>query len=140
MQELRSLITRINDADSRRQIEGLRFVEEQKIKKALAPAQWELLKQSLSKHCKAVAQSSSVTLEFREDGINDAVLTNVKDGRTAELSYVNDVPCVTYKTPVDSEHFPFRVSPDGTMFQLLAHGIPRGLDEISVVIISQIAE
>jgi hypothetical protein len=138
MQGLRSLITGINDADSRRQMEGSRFVEEQKIRKALAPTQWEALKLNLKKHCEAVNRSSPVTLKFREDGINDVFVANVSDGREAELSYISDVPCITYKTPVDSGHFPFRVSPDGTMVQLIVAGIPRHYDDISVTIISQI--
>lgn len=43
MQDLRTLIRGINLAGSKREIEGNRFVEEQKIKKALGPAEWKRL-------------------------------------------------------------------------------------------------
>jgi hypothetical protein len=139
MQALRSLIDSINADEETRAAETFRFMEEQKIKKALGPALWEDLKTKFEQSCVAIEQSSPLRLEFLTDGINEITIVNAKNGKTAVLSYNSDVPCVFYRTPKDKGQMTFRVSPDGNAVQFIVNGIPRSiLDEIATVIISQI--
>jgi hypothetical protein len=138
MQDLRAVVERINSAELRREAETFRFMEEQKIKKALGPAEWEKLKRSLASHCEAIGESSPTSFRFQEEGVNAVEITNIRNGKTARLSYNSDVPCIMFRTPVSSGHVAFRVSPDGTMVQFIVNDIPRLVDEVSMVIISQI--
>lgn len=113
-------------------------MEDQKIRKALAPAVWEELKKTLADHCSSIGKVSPVKLECKADGINTFKLANLGDRRQAILTYNPDVPCIFYKTPLDSGPLTFRVSADGTCVQLMAKGSPTETQEAAVVIISQI--
>jgi phage regulator Rha-like protein len=55
----RSLIDEINTEDERCFVDNYSFMEEQKIKKALAPAQWEEMKNALAEECTKVSKSLS---------------------------------------------------------------------------------
>jgi len=139
MQDLRSLIDSINAEEETRAAETFRFMEEQKIKKALGPALWEDLKIEFEKSRGAIEKSSSLRLEFVSEGINEISIVNATNGKTAVLSYNSDVPCVFYRTPKDKGQMTFRVSPDGNAIQFIVNGIPRNmLDEIATTILSQI--
>lgn len=139
MQDLRQFIESINTDKENRVAETFRFMEEQKIKKALGPALWEGLKQKLEEFCAATGKSSPLKLEFLTEGINEISIVNTEHGKTALLSYNSDVPCVFYQTPKDKGQMTFRVSPDGNTVQFMVNGIPRStLDEIAMVIISQV--
>jgi hypothetical protein len=138
MQGIRPLIDRINADEARRAAETFRFMEEQKIKKALGPALWEDLKAKLEEFCTATEKSSPSKLQFTAEGVYEVSIVNMKDGRTASLEYNTDVPCVFYQTPKSKGQMTFRVSPDGNAVQLLVNNIPHMLDQIATVIFSQI--
>jgi hypothetical protein len=132
MQDLRALIDKINESESRRLIEGRRFVEEQQIKKKLAPQQWEILKKSLAAHCESIGKSSSVDIRFREDGINEVVITNVTKEGQIHLSYVPEVPCIEYQTPSHEGNFFFRVGQGGTSLQFIENDAPLNITDIPI--------
>jgi len=138
MQDLRNLIEKINTEEGKRLAENFRFMEEQKIKKTLGPNLWEQLKAALKANCESVVNSSPSQLEYNESGIYRVTITDPRTGRSAVLNYDDQVPCVFYKTPSDKDHMAFRVSADGNSVQLLIKGIPRSLDEIAMVIVSQV--
>ena len=140
MQDIRSIIDRINTAAEQRAAETYRFMEEQKIKKALGPALWEDLKRLLEKNSDQVMKSSPLRLRFSTDGINDVSVKNITDGRTATLIYNPDVPCVFYKNPGDQGQLTFRVSPDGNSVQFMRGLVALMLDEIVFGTINNIIE
>jgi hypothetical protein len=138
MQDLRSLIDRINSEDEQRAVENFRFAEEQKIKKALGPRLWEDLKNNLSEQCAAIGQSSSRKLNVAKEGINRFSFTDRKSGRTALLTYNSDVPCVFYQASSLKGEFTYRVSSDGNSLDFLIDGIPHRVEEIALFLIRHI--
>ena len=124
-------IERLNSEEERRRAETFRFMEEQKIKKALGPALWEELKAKLREYCDAIADSSSAKIKVSAQGLYVLSVTNVKDGRSAELSYNREVPCVFYRTPSGSGRLAFRVSADGNSLDFLLDEIPKSLDDLT---------
>lgn len=140
MQDLRSLIERANTVAEQRAAETYRFMEEQKIKKALGPALWEDLKRLLKDNCDQVMKSSPLRLHFSTDGINDVSVKNLADGRTATLTYNPEVPCVFYKNPGDKGQLTFRVSQDGNSVQFMSGIVALMLDEIVFGTINNIIE
>jgi hypothetical protein len=138
MQGIRPLIDKINADEAKQAAETFRFMEEQKIKKALGPALWEDLKAKLEEFCTSTGKSSPSKLRFTTEGVYEVSIANERDGRTAFLEYNSDVPCVFYKTPTSKGQMTFRVSPDGNAVQFLINNIPHLLDQIATVIISQI--
>jgi hypothetical protein len=138
VQSSRDLIDSINAEEERRYVESYRFMEEQKIKKALAPAQWEDLKDTLKEHCAAFKASSPVQMAMEEDGINDATVTNLRKGGSIRLRYDPDVPCVHVTVGGKSGHLGFRVSSDGTMVQFMEGQIPRDMATIVVNLMRRI--
>jgi hypothetical protein len=89
----RDLIESINAEEEKHYVEGYRFMQEQKIKKALAPAQWEDLKDTLKNEGARAKASSPVQLVL-EEGIYDATVTNLQNGKAMALRYDPDVPCI----------------------------------------------
>lgn len=129
---LSDVIERLNSEEEQRQAETFRFMEEQKIKKALGLPLWEELKAKLREDCDFVAKSSPVRLNVAAHGAYALTLTNVKDGRTIELIYNRDVPCVLYKIPSGSGRLTFRVAADGNSVGFVQDEIPKSLDDLSV--------
>ncbi len=95
----RSLIDEINAEDERRFVDNYTFMEEQKIKKALAPAQWEEMKIALAEECTKVSKSSRATFAFESEGINECSIRNLRNGKLLSMKYSPDVPCIQYTTP-----------------------------------------
>ena len=140
MQDLRSIIDRINTAAEQRAAENYRFMEEQKIKKTLGPPVWEDLKRLLKEHCDQAVNSSSARLQFASKGINDVSLKNLADGRTASLTYNAECPCVFFKNPSEQGQLTFRVSQDGNSVQLTHGKVPQFVDEIVFGTINSITQ
>ena len=91
---IRSLIEQINVDAEIKAAETYRFMEEQKIKKALAPAQWEDLQTSLEDECDKIKASSPMQLALEKEGIYEFTITNLRNGKAISLRYDPDVPCI----------------------------------------------
>jgi hypothetical protein len=100
-------------------------MEEQRIKKALAPAQWYELKQTLEKECWGISRACPALLSCETEYAHEAVVRNLRTGRITSLRYDPDVPCVHFENPGTSEAFTFRVSVDGTRLQFMYRELPR---------------
>lgn len=135
MQDLRSLIEGVNSEEEKRAAENYRFMEEQKIKKALAPALWEELKAKMQDYCESFKKSSPVNLSMSAEGVYELSVTNIKNARTLSLAYNRDVPCVFYKGPSATGRLVFRVSPDGNCVNFMLGEIPKSLDALIVFLI-----
>jgi hypothetical protein len=130
----RSLIDEINTEDERCFVDNYSFMEEQKIKKALAPAQWEEMKNALAEECTKVSKSSRATFAFESEGINECSIRNLRNGKMLSMKYNPDVPCIQYTTPEGkSGHFGFRVNREGTILQIMDGQYPKLLNEIVIL-------
>jgi hypothetical protein len=138
MQDLRSLIENFNAQDEKKATENYRFMEEQKIKKSLAPRLWEDLKRGFSQHCDEIRKSSSRNLVAKNEGIYVLSILDKKSGREALLKYDANVPCVHYDTPSEKGEFTFRVSPDGNSLDFLVLGIPHSIEQIVMITVSHV--
>jgi hypothetical protein len=116
VQGLRSLIDKTNASDEKRAAETFRFMEEQKIRKALAPNEWEKLKDTLIRECITFSQSTEHALLSDTLGINELVLRNARTGKSVKFTYGADMPCVFYEGD-ERGHFAFRPSADGMTLQ-----------------------
>jgi hypothetical protein len=134
----RDLIDSINAEEERRYVESYRFMEEQKIKKALAPAQWEEFKQTLEDSVRKTGAVSPVIISFESDYPDEAVLRNQRNGRIARLIYNPDVPCVQYQTPTKSGTYTFRLNTGGTILQFMDGARPKLTGELAYDIIRTI--
>jgi hypothetical protein len=119
-------------------VENFRFMEEQKIRKALGPRQWEQLKNSLSQFCSEIMKSSPSVITFRTEGIYDVEIVNHKNGKGLSLTYNADVPCVFYQTPTAKGQIGFRVNADGMSVQPMLDDIPKLIEEIAASLIGRI--
>jgi hypothetical protein len=117
VQGIRSLIDEINAADEKRAAETFRFMEEQKIRKALAPNEWDKLKTQLIQKCATFNQSTEHALQSEKRGVNELILRNAGTGKSAKFSYSADVPCVFFEGYDGGGHFGFRPSADGITLQ-----------------------
>jgi hypothetical protein len=74
-------------------METEKFVEEQRIKKSLAPGFWKKLSTDFQLECTKVA-STGVNMRF--DLLNDGAfhITNFQKGRRASFRYDPNVPCI----------------------------------------------
>src|SRR5207245_4617690 len=113
MQDLRYLISGIRSKAEKDAVEAFRFMEEQKIKKALAPKLWERLRDRLKKECGDMLNASGVRIVAEEPTINELILTNADNGRQVSLSYGSDVPCIFFEGYNDGGHFGFQISHNG---------------------------
>jgi hypothetical protein len=138
VQDSRELIDGINAEEEKRCAETYRFMEEQKIKKALAPAQWEELKSDLATHCEKIRRSSPVDIVVEEDGPDRISLTNTRNGKSLSMSYNANVPCIQYVVPGRSGHFGFRVAADGASIQLMDGPVPKQTRDVAFDAIKRI--
>jgi len=138
MRNIRSLVEEINFRDQERIAETFRFMEEQKIRKALAPNLWEGLKKEIFGQCDAIVRSSSVRIECEEDGINRLLVTNPNSGATASLELNPEVPCVFYRSATQKGQLMTRVSPDGSAIQWIWNGVPKSDTDIALGIIREV--
>ena len=139
METLRQLIESINMEDEKRSAETARFVEEMKIKRALAPGQWQAIKADLREQSEAMLASSPVKIEIEATGIYDFFLRNLRNGKTFSLVYSPNVPCIQYVTPEGKEgHLAFRVSADGTSVQILDEQFPKRSAEVALDILRRL--
>ncbi|MGB7281882.1 MAG: hypothetical protein WBE13_06440 [Candidatus Acidiferrum sp.] len=138
MQDLRSLIESINSEEEKRLLENFRFMEEQKIKKTLGPALWEDLKQTLREFCSGTGKVSPSKLQLHTESLYEISLVNQENNKKASLTYNTDVNCVFYETPVGKGRMVLRPSADGNSVQFMVNDIPRTLEEIAFILISQI--
>jgi len=114
---LRPLVDAVNADEAKRSAETFRFMEEQKIKKALAPKEWEKLKAQLIQECGKFSQSTGHQLQSEPRGLNELKLRNASTGRMAKFTYNADVPCIFFEGYDGGGHFAFRPSADGTLLQ-----------------------
>jgi len=105
-------------------------MENQKIKKALAPAQFEEFKKACEDECAKIGAVSPVQLHFEEDSTREFSVRNLQSGRMVSFAYDPDVPCIHYESPKGHGHIAFHVSSDGTMLQFVLSGIPRFIVEL----------
>src|SRR5438132_503889 len=112
-----SIVDAVNADEAKRSAETFRFMEEQKIKKALAPKEWEKLKAQLIQECGKFSQSTGHQLQSEPRGLNELKLRNASTGRIAKFTYNADVPCIFFEGYDGGGHFAFRPSADGTLLQ-----------------------
>jgi hypothetical protein len=117
MQGLRSLIDKANAATERRAAETFRFMEEQKIRKTLAPSEWETFKGQLIQECASLAQSTEHRIQSETRGANELILKHLATNNTAKFAYNADMPCVFFEGYDGGGHFAFRPSADGMTLQ-----------------------
>jgi len=134
MQGLRLIIERLSADRERRAAETFRFMEEQRIKKVLAPKQWEELRESLQKECKSLERQSDLSFLIETPDIDSLKITNAKSGRQASFAYNPDVPCISFKGYDDGGYFGFMVSADGISVQLfdVKRTVPTSVNEITL--------
>jgi hypothetical protein len=113
-------------------------MEEQKIKKALAPAQWEELKDTFKHECARAKGSSPVQLVMEEDGINEATVTNLRNGKAISLRYDPNVPCIHVSVGGKTGDIGFRASFDGLSVQFMEGEFPRDMATIVVNLMRRI--
>jgi hypothetical protein len=126
-----SLITAIKAATEAQTAEAYRFMEEQKIKKALAPVQWDVWKNELDQESQRMTARTVVPLQFGEDLEGVVTIRNLKSGSLATLWYDGDVPCIHYETPTIRGHIAFRVALDGTALQFMDNGVPKSASQLT---------
>jgi hypothetical protein len=114
-QGLRSVIDKANAATEKRVAETFRFMEEQKIRKALAPNEWEKFKHQHIQECATLNQSGQ-PLQSDAYGVNELTLRNTDTGKSVKFTFNPDMPCVFYDGD-DSGHFAFKPSADGMTLQ-----------------------
>lgn len=112
------LLTELRAADERRFAERFCFMEEQKIKKALAPRIWEELIAELRGQAKRIGEVSSVRLVAEQRSAYEFRLTHPDTGRRVLLTYAPDVPCINFDGFEGGGYWPFKVNRDGTAVQL----------------------
>jgi hypothetical protein len=118
VQGLRSIFDKINAADEERAAETFRFMEEQKIRKTLAPIEWEKLKEQLIRECANLTSASTKhVIQAETQGVNELRLKNTSTGKTAKFTYKPEMPCVVFEGFDGGGHFAFRPSADGMTVQ-----------------------
>ena len=135
---IRSLIEQINVDAEIKAAETYRFVEEQKIKKALAPAQWEDLQERLEGECDKIKASSPMQLALEKENIYEITVTNLGNGKAITLRYDRDVPCIHVNARGKSGHLGFRVVFPGTSVEIVEGEIPRNIADITVNLVRRI--
>ncbi len=113
-------------------------MEEQKIKKALAPAKWEELKAALKDECAQIMAVSPVQLITEELTPFEFSIANIESNGAAHLRYEGDVPCIVATVGGKSADLFFRVSQDGTYVQIMQGPFPRNAAEIALELIRRI--
>lgn len=113
-------------------------MEEQKIKKALAPAKWEELKAALKEECAQIMAVSTVGLVTEESTPIEISVTNLESKGAAHLRYEGDVPCIVVTVEGKSADLFFRVSQDETYVQIMQGPFPRNTAEIALELIRRI--
>jgi hypothetical protein len=132
MQGLRSLIDLVKSEEERRMLENFRFMEEQKIKKTIAPRLWEELKKHLAEFCSEMKRTApSSRIQFHADNANEVSIANLKTGKTASLSYSPDVPCIFCDGLERQIRIGFSVSDDGNAVQFLMDDMLRSPEEVA---------
>src|SRR5438046_90019 len=97
MQGLRLIIERLSADRERRAAETFRFMEEQRIKKVLAPKQWEELREALQRECKTLEHQSDLSFVIETPDIDSLKITNVNSGRQASFTHNHNVPCISFE-------------------------------------------
>ena len=127
MQTLSAEISRAADLKA---AEDYCFMESQKIKKSLAPAQFELFKKACETECENIGKISPVELHFEEESTREFSVRNLRSGRMVSFAYDPDVPCIHFESPKGHGHIAFHLSSDGTMLQFVLSGIPKFIREL----------
>jgi len=131
MQTSRKLIESLIAEDDRRAAETYRFMEEQKIKKGIAPEKWEELRVALIAECEKVSRNSSRQISVEESDSDHLDIRNMESGVVLSMTYNPDVPCIQYTLPTGrSGHFGFRVARDGMSVQIMDGTAPKFVHEI----------
>ena len=127
---MQTLIAEITRAAESKAAEEYCFMETQKIKKALAPVQFEEFKKTCDDECRKIRAVSPVQLHFEDTPPFEFSITNLRSGRVASFRYDLDVPCIHFETLEGTGHIGFHVSPDGTMLQFVEQGIPKFIPQL----------
>lgn len=130
---MRDLAAAIRAENERIFAEKYCFMEEQKIKKALAPQQWDELCAALDEEGRRINALAARDLVSCERPYPDsATVRNLSDGRTVTLRYDPDVPCIHYEIPGGKKgHLGFRVAFDGTSVQIMDGRYPKRIAEVA---------
>jgi len=124
---MQTLIREINRAAELAAVEAYNFMEQQKIKKALAPTQWKQFKVEFKAECENIGSNQ---FHFEESSPGEFTVRSLRTALVATLRYDPDVPCIHFETPVSSGHFGFHVSADGNTLQFVDGGLPRLIREL----------
>ncbi len=127
---MQTLIAEISRAAELKATEDYCFMESQKIKKALAPAQVEEFKKACEAECEKIAAVSPVQIHFEEESPYKFSARNLRSGKVVSFKYDPDVPCIHVETPKGNGHVAFHLSEDGTMLQFVLSGIPKSVGEL----------
>ena len=127
---MQTLIAEINRAAELKAAEEYCFMETQKIKRSLAPAQFEAFKKACETECENIGKVSPVQLHFEEESPHEFSVTNLRSGKVVSFRYDPDVPCIHFETPKGTGHIAFHVSADGTMLQFVLSSIPKFVGEL----------
>lgn len=107
-------------------------------KMALAPTQWEALKDSLKSECAKVEAFHRANLVVDNDQIHEATITNLRTGRAVSLRYESDFPRVSVTAGEKAGYLEFRVSFDRKSVQFMDGGIPREPQTIAANLIRRV--
>jgi len=131
MQTSRDLVDSAIADEEIRAAETYRFMEEQKIKKELAPAQWDDLKRALVAEHERLSKSSRLNLTIEDDGLSELSIRNNDIGKAMFLKYNPNAVCIQYVLPDGRNgHFGFQVNRTGTVVQIMDGAVSRMIGEI----------
>lgn len=126
------LIDRARAEVESRNAETFRFMEEQKIRRALAPAQWEAFKESLRVECdRMIRIGVNIVPEFKDSVIH---LLNVPKGAVVALAFDDAVPCVHCEIRGRKSHFAFQVVNGTSVMFVDSSNIPKTVAQVVLIV------
>lgn len=123
---MRDWIDRLFEKERHKLADIERFNNECRIKRALAPYVWELIKHDLIEKATRISNQTSTKIRFNQPPVCD-ILTLEIDGEVSRsmcLNFEEKAPCIFYAfwgSPEDSKpanHIPFIVEPDGNFLSV----------------------
>ena len=135
--DILALVSRLSGELEKQAVARFCFMEEQKIKKSLAPRVWDALADNLRKQAKRIGEVSPVDLLAERRSAYELRLTNRNSGRRVKLNYDPDVPCIHFEGFEGGGYFAFKVNPDGTQVQLfdVKRNIPVSIEDVAFDIV-----
>ena len=118
---MKSLVDKINAADAARELNRAWFVEQQHIKKNLAPQLWRSLLAVLQEKCGSINKSTKARIVIETINDSEVKLTNAETGAWLHLQYDDGTPCVWFQSPGPSDYYAFKVDDDGSGVKFFDH-------------------